>query len=110
MMEKVHFLENGVSPQREHRFVPLANQDKGQDGAKMGPRWAKMRPRWAKNGLCWTSCVDIGQKLGRYRAEVAGRMENGRGALVRAVKMGPKWVQNGSKSSQDEREGFISRP
>ena len=43
--------------------------------------------------------MDIGQKLGRYCAEVAGRMENGRGALVRAVKMGPKWVQNGSKSS-----------
>mgnify|MGYP003316230389 CR=1 FL=1 len=46
--------------------------------------------------------------MGRYRAEVAGRMENGRGAPVRAVqeqskmgfKMGPRWIKMSERGPQ----------
>ena len=59
----------------------------GQDGAKTGPRRAKMGPRWAKSGLSWTSRGEIGQRLGRNRAEVAGN--------------GPRWAQERPRWGQD---------
>ena len=50
----------------------------GPRRAKIGSRRAKMGPRWAKSGLSWTSRGEIGQRSGRNRAEVAGRIDNGR--------------------------------
>ena len=106
MREEAHFLENCVSPQREHRFVPLANQDEGQDWAKMGPRWAKMRPRWAKTGPRMDYVAQVVSTLGRSWADIVQKLqEEWKMAVV--FKMGPRWVQDRSKMSEG---GSISRP
>ena len=115
------FSKNAVSLQREHRFGPLASQDRGQDCAEMGPRGATMGPRWgyngarwAKNGLCGSSWVDIGQKLARNRAEKSGRIENGRSlggekfaggqdGSKMDFKMDPRWIQ-------EQSGGILGRP
>ena len=95
--------------------MPLANQDKGQDWAKMGPRWAKMRPRWAKMGQEWTmldklcrhwaevgqiscrSCRKNGQKACEVVSPTSGWVRAVQDGSQNGSKMGPKWVQDGSK-------------
>ena len=69
-MEEVHFLENGVSPQREHRFVPLANQDRGQDCAKMGQDGLK----WDQDGPRMDSVGQVVSKLGRSWADIVHKL------------------------------------
>ena len=88
------------------------NQRKITRRSKKEAQREENEARWGQDGPRIDYVGQVVSTLGRSweDTEVAGRMENGRGALVRAVKMGPKWVQEQSKMDQDEREGSISRP
>ena len=110
-MEEAHFLENGVAPQREHRFVPLANQAKGQDGAKVG----QDEPKMGKDGPRMDYVGQVVSTLGRSWADIVQKLQEewkkglrsgfphirlGAGGPRAVPRWVPKWVPTWIKMSE----------